>query len=183
MRAAEADILVVPGWQGSGPDHWQTRWQAKLSTARRVTQDDWERPVLAHWAARLVEAVAEGDRPVVLIGHSLGVLTVVHAAPLFAPGKVAGAYLVTPPSGSFLRSVEIMDPAFSEIPERPLPFPSLLVVSENDVYRDHAEAVRLGTAWGSELAEAGEAGHVNADSGHGPWPEGLVRFAGFIRRL
>ena len=20
-------VLVLPGWRGSGPDHWQTRWQ------------------------------------------------------------------------------------------------------------------------------------------------------------
>ena len=38
MKAADADILIIPGYKNSGPDHWQSRWQAKLSTARRVEQ-------------------------------------------------------------------------------------------------------------------------------------------------
>ena len=41
MRAADADILIVPGLHDSEPDHWQSRWQQKLSTARRVAQQDW----------------------------------------------------------------------------------------------------------------------------------------------
>ncbi len=49
MRAADADILIVPGWSDSGPDHWQSRWQGKLSTARRVVQRDFEKPIRAEW--------------------------------------------------------------------------------------------------------------------------------------
>ena len=30
--------LILPGWQGSGPDHWQTHWQRLLPDARRVEQ-------------------------------------------------------------------------------------------------------------------------------------------------
>jgi predicted alpha/beta hydrolase family esterase len=183
MRAAEADILIVPGWGGSGPDHWQTRWQDKLSTARRVEQEDWERPDLEAWTARIVSEVAKAERPVVLVGHSLGVTAVVHAAQRLPQGMVKGAFLVAPPSAAFLQTVDVIDPAFRKIPESPLPFPSLLVVSANDVHCTQDEAERLGRAWGCSLAQAGEAGHINADSGHGPWPEGLVHFAGFISRL
>jgi uncharacterized protein len=42
MRTADCDILVIPGLGGSGPEHWQTRWEGRLSTARRVEQDDWD---------------------------------------------------------------------------------------------------------------------------------------------
>ena len=41
MRTSDADILMVPGWNGSGPDHWQSRWERNLKTARRIEQDDW----------------------------------------------------------------------------------------------------------------------------------------------
>lgn len=27
MKANQLDILIVPGYKGSGPDHWQTRWE------------------------------------------------------------------------------------------------------------------------------------------------------------
>ena len=42
MRSTDAALLIVPGWQGSGPDHWQSRWERSLSTARRVQQADWD---------------------------------------------------------------------------------------------------------------------------------------------
>ncbi|MGO8657408.1 alpha/beta hydrolase, partial [Rhizobium ruizarguesonis] len=35
MKASDADILIIPGYTNSGPGHWQSRWEAKLSTARR----------------------------------------------------------------------------------------------------------------------------------------------------
>ena len=44
MRSSDCDNLIIPGLGGSGPVHWQTRWQEKLSTARRVEQADWDRP-------------------------------------------------------------------------------------------------------------------------------------------
>jgi uncharacterized protein len=56
MRTSDADLLIIPGLGGSGPDHWQTRWQQKLSTARRVEQSDWERPQRDAWVATIVSA-------------------------------------------------------------------------------------------------------------------------------
>ena len=38
-------------------------------------------------------------------------------------------------------------------------------------------------AWGATLVPAGDAGHIDAASGHGPWPEGLMRFGLFLSRL
>ncbi|MWC39023.1 alpha/beta hydrolase, partial [Brucella abortus] len=26
MKVKDADILIIPGYTNSGPDHWQTRW-------------------------------------------------------------------------------------------------------------------------------------------------------------
>ena len=33
------------------------------------------------------------------------------------------------------------------------------------------------------LSDAGESGHINVESGHGPWPEGLLQFGQFLRKL
>ena len=41
----------------------------------------------------------------------------------------------------------------------------------------------IASAWGSLFIDAGEAGHLNAESGHGPWPEGSMTFAQFMTRL
>ena len=63
MRSRDADVLIIPGLGGSGPDHWQSRWQAKLPNARRVEQADWDHPDKAAWLARIAETVAEASRP------------------------------------------------------------------------------------------------------------------------
>ena len=65
----------------------------------------------------------------------------------------------------------------------PLPFPSLLVASRNDPYSPYEVAEDTRFAWGAKVLDAGEAGHIDAESGHGPWPEGLMSFAGFLKGL
>jgi hypothetical protein len=184
MRIAEADLLIVPGWTNSGPDHWQTRWQAKLSTARRVEQDDWQRPVLHRWCGRLAEVVAAAQRPVILIAHSCGVATVAHAVPRFPAGKVAGAFLAAPiGEAAILETAGAIDPNFAPLPLEPLPFPSLLVASHDDPYCPFEEAGDLALAWGARFVDAGASGHINVASGHGPWPEGLMLLAGLLKKL
>ena len=49
-------VLIVPGLHNSGPGHWQSRWQRLYPQFERVEQDDWEKPDLAAWSARLDRA-------------------------------------------------------------------------------------------------------------------------------
>jgi uncharacterized protein len=183
MRTSDCDIVIVPGYTNSGPEHWQTRWQRKLSTTRRVEQDDWDRPVRDAWTSRLRETVEACRRPVVLVAHSLGVITVVHAAPILPREVVRGAFLVAPPDVDGPGLIPEIERSFAPIPQDPLPFPSLLVASRSDPYCSYERAEDLAFAWGSALLDAGKAGHLNTASGYGPWPEGLMRFAGFLKRL
>ncbi|VEB40116.1 Predicted esterase of the alpha/beta hydrolase fold [Chromobacterium violaceum] len=37
------DLIIQPGWNNSGPRHWQSHWQRRLG-ARRVDNADWARP-------------------------------------------------------------------------------------------------------------------------------------------
>jgi uncharacterized protein len=187
MKSSETDILLVAGYEGSGPVHWQTRMAAKLSTARIVEQPDWLYSSLSTAVAELAQAVADATRPVVLVGHSAGNTLISHAVPSLTQldliGRIKGAYLVAAPSARSLAEIPIMDPAFAAVPRDPLPFPSVLVASSNDPYATLEEQADLALAWGSQLVEAGEAGHINTASGHGPWPEGMMRFAGFLSKL
>jgi predicted alpha/beta hydrolase family esterase len=187
MRASEADILVIPGLGGSGPDHWQSRWDTRLPTARRVVQTDWENPGLDAWRDRIVEEVERAARPVILVAHSLGVLAAAHAAPFLAKvessGKIKGGFLVAPPSAKVLAGLDALDPAFLTVPGEPLPFPSLVIASRDDPYSTFADSEDLARTLGAELIDAGFSGHINSESGHGPWPEGLMRFAGFLKAL
>ena len=185
MLTSEADILIIPGLGGSGPDHWQSRWEAKLPTARRVMQDDWDRPDLSAWSARLCEEAGKATRPLILVAHSLGTYAVAVAAARLAgrmPGQVRGAFLVTPPSRRVIAAMggaEVVD----ALPTTILPFKSLVIASRDDPYGPYEEAESLAEAWGADISDAGNSGHINAESGHGPWPEGLMRFAGFMKTL
>lgn len=182
MKVRDADILIVPGYTNSGPDHWQSRWQAKLSTTRRVEQDSWSKPERGPWTQNLARAVNEAKRPVVFIAHSLGVATVVQAAPLFVK-PVAGAFLVAPPdvANPAIRPKHLM--TFGPYPRDPLPFPSIVAASSNDPFCALEIAEDIAAAWGSVFIHAGQAGHINGESGYGPWPEGTMAFANFLTRL
>lgn len=183
MRAADVELLFVPGWTGSGPDHWQTRWERRLKSARRVLQDDWDVVDREKWTRRLLEAIGRASKPVVLIAHSCGVATVVHAAPRISERTVVGGFLVAPPSEAACARLPGMDPALTPFPRHPLPFPSLLVASRTDEHCAYDDAGDMALAWGSVLVDAGDAGHLNTASGHGPWPEGALRLGQFLRQL
>ncbi|MGB6117194.1 MAG: alpha/beta hydrolase [Mesorhizobium sp.] len=182
MKAKDADILMIPGFSGSGPLHWQTRWQEKLSSARRVLQKDWDAPLRDEWAQAVADAVNASEKPVVLVAHSLGVPTVVNAIGLMT-NRPVGAFLVAPPD---LDNPELLTPqmlAFGPYPRDPLPFPSMMVGSQTDPYCAAAVAEDLAGAWGSLFLDAGEAGHINSEAGYGPWPEGSMAFAQFLTKL
>ena len=60
------------------------------------------------------------------------------------------------------------------------PWPSLVAASRNDPNGAFDAVAALAFDWGAELVDAGHAGGLDALSGHGPWPEGLMRLAAFI---
>ncbi len=166
-------VLILPGWQNSGEGHWQTRWE-QLHGWHRVEQHDWQRPLRGDWSARLEETVVDADGPVVLVAHSLGcILTAWWAAHSRNTHKVRAALLVAPGD---VESTEVAPllPGWSPIARQPLPFAATLVASRNDPYCHGDRATALAAAWGAQLHDAGERGHLNAESGLGDWPEGLA---------
>ena len=182
MRVAEADILIIPGYKGSPDDHWQSRWERKLSTARQVVQAEWSKPVLDDWTDAVARAVNACERPVVLVAHSLGVAAAVQALPKISR-PIAGGFFVSPPdvADETIRPKHLR--TFGPYPREPLPFPSLVVASRNDGFSSFEAAEAIAAAWGSQFVDAGEVGHINAESGHGPWPEGLLTFGRFMSGL
>jgi hypothetical protein len=181
MRAVDLDMIFIAGLNGAGPDHWQTRWRGRMPNARLVEQADWDRPDRDAWVAALAAACDEAQRPVLILAHSLGVITLAHAAGRLSQGRVKGAFLVAPPSDEAL--IEAGLDGFAPSPMDPLPFPSLVIASRNDPYSAFATAEAKARHWGSSLHDAGDSGHINAESGHGPWPEGAMRLAGFVKGL
>lgn len=169
MKAA--DVLVLPGWQSSGPQHWQSRWEA-VYRYERVEQHDWLRPLRGDWIARLEEVLLQRQAPVMLVAHSLGCqLVAAWAAHSRHPQMVKAAFLVAPgdPANEALQPVLS---TWAPVALHRLPFPSLLVASRNDPYCSFETACNFADAWGATLVDCGMRGHINADSGLGDWPEG-----------
>ena len=162
--------VIVPGYGGSGPEHWQTHWERELP-ATRFRPASWEEPDARDWADALNRAVS-GEGPVVLVAHSLGCLAAVSWLAEYGPGEVAGALLVAVPDPS--------GPAFPAsataggfgVVRRRLPVPVTVVVSENDPYATAGWTRDLATVWGAEVVGIGDAGHANEASDLGAWPAG-----------
>ena len=167
--------LILPGWNGSPVEHWQSHWQAVLPDARRVEQADWACPQRADWVAALEREVQATSGPLILIAHSLGCITLAHWAAAAAPqqrAKIAGVLLVAP------ADVERRDcpPAlqnFAPIPRQRLPFPAVLIGSDNDHAASASRAAAMAADWGAMLEILPAAGHINVASGHRQWEEGL----------
>lgn len=158
-------VLVVPGLNNSGPQHWQSRWQRLYPGFERVEQEHWDVPALALWSRRLLEVLrAPSTRPVLLVAHSFGCLTTVHSALTTEPlleELVAGALLVAPADPEkFGVSAELRSS---------LPFPALLVGSQNDPWMAAGRALMWAKVWGAEYVDAGPLGHINAESDLGDW--------------
>ena len=95
---------------------------------------------------------------------------------------VAGAFLVAPSDVEAATYPADLN-CWAPIPLQPLPFPSVVVASANDPFASLDRTGAFAGAWGSRLVEIGDAGHVNADSGYGEWPEGERLLDEFCRDL
>jgi predicted alpha/beta hydrolase family esterase len=176
-----ARILLLPGWQNSGPGHWQSRWQAAHGWPR-LDQDDWLWPRRGDWMAQLEDNLLADDRPALLVAHSLGChLVAAWAAHSQHTRRVAAALLAAPPD---LERPDIPPQVAGWAPmqRRALPFASTAVLSADDPFCDAPRSLALAADWGSEIVSLGAAGHINADSGLGDWPEGIALLAALARR-
>lgn len=166
-------VLILPGLFNSGETHWQSHWEQQFPDMRRVEQQDWETPFAADWVARLNQDIEAADGEVVLVGHSLAVTLITRWAQQYPEsGKVRGALLVAP-SDTEASSYPSGTSGFTPMSIERLPFPSIVVASTDDPYVTPERAEFFSQAWGSELFWLENAGHINGQTGYGPWPEGL----------
>lgn len=169
-------LIIVPGLGGGEAAHWQSLWEEKFGAAR-VRQDEPQRPDADAWSARLQEVIEATPGDLVLVGHSAGVLAIVHWARLTGGSpRVKGALLVSPTDAEQANMAALAPgvTALAPVPLTPLPFPALVVASENDPYVTLERAEAFAEAWDAAFTTAGEAGHINVASGHGEWPDGEV---------
>ncbi|WP_393935525.1 RBBP9/YdeN family alpha/beta hydrolase [Aeromonas rivipollensis] len=158
-------ILLVPGLHNSGPDHWQSRWHQQFPQWQRMLGLPWDKPDLTVWSAKLASKLRSRRSRVHLVAHSFGALTAIAAARL-QPDKVSSILIVAP-----------ADPACFGIPDEALAgsikVSAQLIASRNDPWMSFERAEYWSRQWQVPLFDAGEVGHINAQSGHGEWSQGL----------
>lgn len=158
--------LIVPGLRSSGPTHWQTWLEHRVAGSLRVSQRDWNDPHLPDWSSRVRREIARATNSVFIVAHSFGALAAVQAASDHAE-RISGVLLVAPADPDRFGVAEFL-------PSKPLAFPALVVASTNDPWMPFDRAAHWARLWKADFVSLGEAGHINADAGFGPWPEALA---------
>lgn len=106
--------------------------------------------------------------PAAAIAHSFGCLALAHAATRYDLA-LAGSFLVAPadPQRFGIADAEVL----ADLGHRPS-----LVASTDDPWLSFERNRLFARAWGSRLHVLGAVGHINVDSGFGPWPN-MLRWA------
>jgi predicted alpha/beta hydrolase family esterase len=136
--------------------------------------------VLAVWAGQIRDALARAAQPLRIFAHSFGCLAAVVAA-ADRPEQVAELILAAPadPARFHFTGLKAESERTSEwcvasvLPPRPLNVHGSIIASRNDPWLSFTQAAELAERWGLALHDAGAAGHINPDSGYGPWPLAL----------
>jgi hypothetical protein len=176
-------FVIVPGINGSGPDHWQSRWQdAWGPSASRISPSSWDEPDLADWCHALDRAAGRRQpAEVVLVAHSLGCLAAGYWLQQKQPG-IRGAFLVAPPD-AVGPNFPAEAASFTSLETAPLTVPGLVVSSDDDPYCTPRAAPRLAGGWGAGHVSVGPAGHINTASGLGAWEAGRALLDAFTAGL
>jgi predicted alpha/beta hydrolase family esterase len=173
--------LILHGWQGSGPEHWQTWLAGRLRDAGAHVQypdlPDCDVPCPERWGAALHTqlrrlAADEGER--VVICHSLGCVLWLREAARIAPRyRVDRVVLVAPPCpGAKVSELAQFYPTGADRAAiEAAAGHTRLVCSDNDAYCPGRGAAEH---WGRPLELPVDllpgAGHLNVEAGYGPWP-------------
>ena len=170
--AESVSVLVLPGLNSSGPQHWQSRWEQADPSFRRVQQKDWQIPQLSDWIEGISREVARTQPPILFAAHSLGSIALAHWAQTASPelvGRIKGALLAAPAD---VDRPGVSEPIknFAPVPHGRLPFASVVAASSDDPHVSLARAREFASFWGSRFVDIGPADHIATNMGD--WPEG-----------
>lgn len=175
------NTVFVAGYGNSLGKHWQNIWHQQTENSFWVAQRDWDNPQCEDWVEALNTLLTSLEGPVLLITHSLGGSTLNEWSKRFQ-GKILAAFIVAPPD---VESDYLPDAiqGYQNLPLQPLPFPSVLVASNDDPYCSLPRAQFFAQQWGADFIDAGKLGHINVQSELGEWAQGQAMLASFMQQL
>ncbi|PKQ10723.1 MAG: hypothetical protein CVT70_17955 [Alphaproteobacteria bacterium HGW-Alphaproteobacteria-1] len=164
-----ARTILVPEPGGALTDHWQS-WWSHVDPGAKIVGRAGDTSLRYTVLADAIADVASADPDTFLVAHgvscafvarllsgrvNLGIAGVLFVAPTNLSGKDPHARLFGPPLEE-------------------LNMPTTVVASRTDPALDIDAAERLAAHWGSTFVDIGDAGHIDAASGFGPWPDGIA---------
>ena len=187
-----ADVfLILHGWGGNKPAHWQEHLAAKLTEAgadvRYPKMPDPMAPRPAAWMSALHAALGEipAEATLTVLAHSLGAINWMHHAAMsqeagfVRPGpKASRVLLVAPPY--VIREIPPLDapPGASDFFPPPLSPPGIaaladetvLVATDTDDYATFDQSSAYAAGLGVDIQKLPGGGHISPYYGYGEWP-------------
>jgi uncharacterized protein len=171
-------FLILHGYEGSGPEHWQSWLAGRLREAgERVAYPDLPdpyTPALPAWRAALRAELRTLHGELTVIAHSLACILWLHHCdtPMIGDARAARVLLVAPPS---LAGAPRAIRSFFPVPLDPgrvaaAAAETRLVSAPDDPYCPEDAAAVYGEPLALELDVLPGAGHINVESGYGAWP-------------
>ena len=165
-------VLILHGWGGSDSPHWQSWLAGELAKdygkVSFLKFSDFDEPKLDVWMRELKQEL-EDFKPDVVVCHSLANTLWFHLCNQQSVQVVEKLYLVAPPS--LTCEVEEIKSFFPlKAPKNLYSKETLLVTSTDDPYLSQTQARELQKNLDVKMIVIQNAGHVNTDSGYGPWP-------------
>ncbi len=164
-------LLIIPGLHDSGAAHWQTWLQHQFRDAKRVQQRSFSQPDLERWSARIASTLdasagavgPSGGGEWIAVAHSFGCLALAHYLAANPDSPIRQALFVAPAEPDKFGLADLL-------PHQRLAIPSTLIASQNDPWMSAASALRWASRWGASYTNLGAVGHINTESGFGPFP-------------
>ena len=189
MTAVKDVFLILHGWGGNKPAHWQEHLAAKLTAAGKTVvypkMPEPTAPNLEAWQACLAETLSSieatyGGSEVTVLAHSLGcinwlVYTAAHPATEPLADRVllvAPPYVVPeiPPIDVPPGVTRFFPPPVAPDALKAACANTILVASDNDDYATVDQSAGLAQKLGIDMHVLKRAGHISPYYGYGEWP-------------
>lgn len=180
----DATFLILHGWGGNKPAHWQEHLHAALTQAgARVhypKMPDPMAPNLPAWLAKLDEEMNEigSDPSLTVVCHSLGAITWLHHAPRSTKRIADRVLLVAPPYVLPGAAPTDAPPGVEAFFPPPLDAGAVaraarethLIASDTDDYATFEQTKAYADRLQTPIHLLAGAGHISPYWGYGEWP-------------
>ena len=180
----EDQFLILHGWGGNKPAHWQEHLYTALTGAgKHVHYPKMPEPTApnkAAWLAGLSEAFAaiDASAPLTVVAHSLGAITWLHYV-AGVPNKIAERVLLVappyvipeiPPSDAPPGVPGFFPPTLDADAVKRAATETVFIASDSDDYATFEQTKAYADRLGVPIHLLSGAGHISPYWGYGEWP-------------